>query len=254
MPAQRRGAPPDKRPQSGWSAASATDQRRRVLAILGAAVAAAVGVAVLLIVLNRRGADDDPSSMTLRDAENPIAAGIPRDGRTIGDPAAPILVVEYADYQCPFCTGFGLTGLPKLLDEYVAPGTVRLEYHHFLVITADGPDGESARAAEAAECARDQGRFWDLHEFLIANSRGEYVGSFTPERIKEIAGRVDGLDQDAFGGCVDARTHAAEVVQMVEEGRRAGVRSTPTFVVNGEMVSGGYADLKAVVDAQLASA
>ncbi len=231
-------------------------RRRRLLTIVGASVAGAVAVGVLLIVLNRREGDGGSAAIDAAGFRTPtseIDGAIPRDGRMIGDPAAPIVVVEFADYQCPFCTGFGLTGLPKLLDEYVATGQVRLEYSHFIVIDADGPDGESARAAEAAECARDQGKFWEMHELLVANSLGEYRGSFTPERLKEIGRLVDGLDQTAFGSCVDARTHRRDVIQTVAAGKAAGVSRTPTFTVNGQLVSGDYAQLKEVIDALLAA-
>ena len=237
--------------------ADAERQRRHLLTILGAAVVAAVAVAVVLIVLNSRQ-DAEVTGNTvdagngLRAPANEIDNGVARDGRVLGDPAAPVVVVEYADYQCPFCTGFGLTGLPQLLDDYVATGQVRLEYAHFVVIGGDDPDGESYRAAEAAQCADDQGKFWEMHELLVANSLGEFRGSFTPERLKQIAALVDGLDRTAFGSCVDARTHQDEVVQMSTAGRAAGIRSTPTFIVNGQPVSGGYASLKGAIDEQLA--
>jgi protein-disulfide isomerase len=123
--------PAASRPQR----ADAERQRRQLLTILGAAVAAAVAVAVVLIVLNSREGDEVTGNTVdagngLRAPANEIDGGIARNGRLLGDPAAPVVVVEYADYQCPFCTGFGLTGLPQLLDDYVATGQVRLEYSH----------------------------------------------------------------------------------------------------------------------------
>ena len=228
-------------------------QRRTALAILAAAAAGAVAVAVL-IVLNSREGDDltVDAGNGLRAPASEIDGGLERDGRTLGEQAAPILVVEYADYQCPHCTRFGLTDMPDIVDEYVASGRVRLEYRHLVVIGGDDPDGESYRAAEAAECARDQGRFWELHELLVANSLGEFRGSYTPERLKAIGALVDGLDQAAFAGCVDARTHQVEVAQASAEARAAGIGSTPTFLVNGQVLSGGAAKLDEVIDEQLA--
>jgi len=225
--------------------------------MLGAAVAGAVTVAVVLILLDTRERDDAvgttvDASNGLRAPAAAIDGDLTRQGRTLGDPAAPVLVVEYADYQCSFCQAFGLNGLPKLLDDYVATGMVRLEYRHLVVIGGDDPDGESYRAAEAAECAGDQGKFWELHELLVANSLGEYQGSFTPERLKAIAGLVDGLDQTAFGSCVDARTHRAEVARLSAEAKQAGLRSTPTFVVNGATVTGGVPMLNEAIDEHLA--
>ena len=87
-----------------------------------------------------------------------------------------------------------------------------------------------------------------VRKLLVANSLGEFRGSFTPERLKEIGELDGGLDQAAFGSCVDARTHQAAVVQMRTDGRAAGISRTPTFVVNGEPVTGGYSVLKGVID------
>jgi len=230
--------------------------RQRLIGIIGTAVIGAVAVAVVLILLNSREGGGGSATIDVDTFRTPIAeidGAVARDGRTLGDPAAPILVVEYADYQCPFCTGFGLTGLPRLLDDYVATGQVRLEYRHLVVIGSDDPNGESFRAAEAAECARDQGRFWEMHELLVANSLGEFQGSFTPDRLKDIAELDDGLDQAAFGSCVDERTHRAAVVQMRADAVEAGITRTPTFVVDGQPVSGGYLELKPFIDERLAA-
>lgn len=152
---------------------------------------------------------------------------VPHEGRVLGDPNAPVHVIEWGDYQCPACKSFEQRFFPTILEQYIATGKVRWEFRDFAFI---GP--ESTRAAEAAYCALDQGKFWEFHAALYTNQTGENVGSFTDRRLEEIA-RVVGLDVEAFRSCLRSGTHADEVRQMVNEARSLGVRATPSFSVNG---------------------
>ena len=229
-------------------------QRRQLLGLLGLAAAFAVGVAAVLIILSLTGDDDSGGSNTAITAPSTtLNPSIPRDGRALGDPNAPVTVIEYGDYQCPFCANFGMRGLPQLADNYIASGQVRFEFRDRFVIDRD-EDGESHRAAEAAMCAQDQGLFWDYHKVLYNNLTGENVGSFTPARLKELATLVPDMDRDAFNSCVDDRRHQEAVQAMDAESQGAGINSTPTFVVNGKVVQGSYEDVAAAIDAELANA
>lgn len=228
-------------------------QRRQLLSLLGLAAAFAVGVAAVLIILSLTGDDDSRGSNTAINAPTTtLDPSIPRDGRSIGDPNAPVTVIEYGDYQCPFCANFGTTGFPQLVETYIATGQVRFEFRDRIVIDRND-SGESHRAAEAAMCAQDQGLFWEYHKVLYTNLTGENVGSFTPERLKELASLVPGLDRDAFNSCVDDRRHQDAVRAMDNESLAAGINSTPTFVVNGKVVQGRYEDVAAAIDAELAA-
>ncbi len=152
---------------------------------------------------------------------------VPREGRVLGDPNAPVHVIEWGDYQCPACRTFEQRFFPTVLEQYIATGKVRWEFRDFAFI---GP--ESRRAAEAAYCALDQGKFWEFHAALYANQTGENVGAFSDRRLEEIA-RVVGLDVTAFRSCLRDGTHADDVQQMVREAQSLGVRATPSFSVNG---------------------
>ncbi len=152
---------------------------------------------------------------------------VPRDGRVLGDPNAPVHVIEWGDYQCPACKSFEQRFFPTILEQYIATGKVRWEFRDFAFIGK-----ESVRAAEAAACALDQGKFWEFHAALYANQTGENVGAFTDRRLEEIA-RAAGLDVGAFRSCLREGKHADEVQQMVREAQSRGVRATPSFSVNG---------------------
>jgi protein-disulfide isomerase len=239
----------------------AAHQRR--LLFFGGAIAVAIVAVVALILASTGDSDAD-------DGFPPVVAGatidpsILQDGRVLGDPNAPATVVEWFDYQCPACAMVTEQVQPQLIAEYVATGKVKFEARDFafldrkLSIGADGKIrskgvGESVRAAEAAACAADQGKYWAFHDTVFANHRGENEGAYSAARLAEMA-RLSGLDMTVYNQCVEDRTHRAEIEQMYLERNELGINSTPTFVVNGKLVLiGGYNDLKNAIDAALAA-
>lgn len=136
-------------------------------------------------------------------------------------------IVEYGDYQCPYCGIVARDDLPTLIDEFVATGQASFEYRDLAFL---GP--ESAWAAEAAACADDQGAFWPFHKTVYANQNQENQGAFTRERLESMAEQL-GLDMDQYRTCVNNGTHAEAVVAMADEARAAGINATPTFIING---------------------
>jgi protein-disulfide isomerase len=176
------------------------------------------------------------------------------DGRQIGDPSAPVLIELYEDFQCPGCKLFTDSIEPQVLDAYVATGQARLVFRHYPFI---GP--ESLQAARASMCADDQGRFWDYHDMLFTNQRGENLGAFADRRLLAFAEDL-GLDMDTFQACLDEGPHDTEIAQERDTGAQAGVSSTPTILVNGVIVPSAvpgqitsFAEISAAVEAALAS-
>lgn len=109
---------------------------------------------------------------------------------------------------------------------------MRFVFRHYPFL---GP--ESQWAAEASECANEQGRFWDYYDILFAHQRGENRGAFSISNLKGFAAEL-GLDEEAFAACLDSHKYAEAVQQERSEGQRRGVRSTPTFFINERMVRG----------------
>ncbi len=206
----------------------AEEQRRRRLYYGGAAVAAIAIIALFVIVRQL-------TAPSLEDVivPDPLAAPANADGRAWGPADAPVLIEEYADYQCPFCGQFATGVGQELADFYAATGQVRFEYNNFAFIGS-----ESQKAAEAAECANEQGMFWQYHDTLFANQRGENIGAFSNAMLKNFALAI-GLDTDAFNSCFDSGRHASTVRAEKTEGEGRGVNSTPTLFINGEQLSGG---------------
>ncbi len=158
-------------------------------------------------------------------AAAPRDPAIPTNGYTIGDPNAPLLIVEYGDYQCPFCVEFHMDGFAPLLTSYIATGLVRFEFRPFSFLGQ-----ESLDAAAASQCAAQQNLFWPMHETIYANHHGENQGALSRERLDAMAALV-GLDMTAYATCMDDPATAAWVQAANESARTLGVRSTPTILI-----------------------
>ncbi len=168
-----------------------------------------------------------------------LVARAPVAGRTWGSPSAPVRIVAFEDFQCPFCAEYTRTVEPLLGSEFIATGTVQYEYHHLAFLGDD-----SLRAAQAAECAVEQDQFWPFHDLLFLRQGRENSGAFSVERLKGYGREVDGAlapqawDQSAFEGCLDSGRTRATVERMTREANEVGARSTPTLLVNGRLLPG----------------
>jgi protein-disulfide isomerase len=175
-------------------------------------------------------------------------AGIsPRPNNTQGDAKATITVIEYSDFQCPFCKRFHDAVLPQIVNNYVKTGKIKLSYKNFAFL-----GDESRWAAQAAECAADQNRFWDFHELLFTRQQGENVGAFTKDNLILLAKEIK-LDGNAFATCLNGDKTLDRVQADTSEGNKIGVRGTPSFLVNGKLLVGAqpYEAFKAAIDQAL---
>jgi protein-disulfide isomerase len=161
----------------------------------------------------------------------------------LGDPAAPVLVEVWADYQCPFCGVMAHAIEPSLVRDFVETGRIRLVFRDFAFL-----GGESVEAAAAARCAGRQDAYWRYHDLLFASQRGENQGAFAPESLAQLAGFAD-LDTDAFAACMDGREAHGAALAETEAGRALDVSSTPTLHIVGPKGSTfikGVAQLSAI--------
>ncbi len=206
----------------------AEEKRRRRLYYGGAAIGA-IAIIALFVILRQATAPSIEDVIV----PDPLAAPANADGKAWGPADAPVLIEEFADFQCPFCGEFATGVGQQLADFYAASGQVRFEYNNFAFI-----GNESIKAAEAAECANAQGMFWEYHDTLFANQRGENIGAFSNAILKNMA-IVIGLDEEAFNACFDGEDFADVVRDEKAEGEDRGVSSTPTLFLNGEQLPGG---------------
>lgn len=168
--------------------------------------------------------------------------------RSLGEPAAPVTLEVWSDFQCPSCRVFWTVVTPRLVTGYVAKGTVRIVYRDFVFI---GP--ESTDAAVAARCANVQGTtdFWRFHDYLYANQGAENGGSFSRDRLEAMAKALD-LDVPTFTSCLDEASIRQAVTAETAQGQALGVDRTPTLILGGKSLSGfDYATVSAALDTAL---
>jgi protein-disulfide isomerase len=184
------------------------------------------------------------------------------NGKVMGDANAKVVLEEFADFQCPICGRFTASVEQSLVDKYIATGKVRFEYHHFIVVDGNTGGTESLRAAEASECAKEQGDFWNYHKMVFANQQGEGQGAFADNRLKAFAQAL-GYDTAKFNACFDANRYANAVNTDNGLGSARGLSGTPSLFLNGKLVDNtsiwngstgefDFAKLSQLLDAALA--
>ncbi len=233
-----------QKPKSAYSAAAqrkgkpAAKKSSLSPAVLIGVIAAAVLVVAGIVVLTTQ-ANNKPLTATNRVGE----------GAVWGPKGAPVQVIAYSDFGCSHCRAWAESQEKQLRADYEASGKVRYEYK------SQNIGGTPTRdAANAAECAADQGKFWDYHDALFTK-QGTAANPFTKPLLKRYAAEL-GLDASKFDPCVDQNLHYDKVRADEAEATGKGVDSTPTFLVNGTKVMGAvpYAEFKAKVDAAIAAA
>lgn len=178
-------------------------------------------------------------------AAEPVDVSVDDDAMK-GDKNAPVTIVEFSDFECPYCSRFYRDTLPDLLSEYVDKGVARFVYRDF-------PLGfhEHARAASiASECVKDQGDdklFFKYHDKLYENQP-----AISTENLKAWAAEL-GVDADEFNDCLDTEKFGDEVDKDFEDGKAYGVTGTPAFFINGRLISGAqpFSVFKSAIDSAL---
>jgi protein-disulfide isomerase len=197
----------------------------------------------------------------LQGARAPVADALPRDPVSIkdepakGDPRATVALIEFSDYQCPFCGRYTKDTLPQIESDYVETGKVRyvfrdlpLDFHK-----------NAFKAAEATHCAAEQGKFWEMHALLFQNQ-----AALGPDQIPGHA-KTLGLDATRFQQCLDSGRFAAEIRKDIADATAVGITGTPSFLLGVVQPDGRvkvmrklvgakpYAEFKAAFDSLLAA-
>ena len=154
------------------------------------------------------------------------------DGTSMGDPKAPIQIVEFSDFQCPYCERFYTDTEPLLVQYFVSTGKIHFTYRSAgNFVSRNSTTTESQDAALAAYCAADQNKFWEMHDSLFANNKDvEDQGSFASRRLTEIAKSV-GLDMTSYQNCYDSNKYKDRVQKDLEDATTAGLNGTPFFII-----------------------
>ncbi|MBI4176604.1 MAG: DsbA family protein [Candidatus Aenigmarchaeota archaeon] len=168
------------------------------------------------------------------------------DDPALGPANAKVTVIEFSDFQCPFCKRFFDQTLGQIKSDYVETGKIRFAYRDFPL---DSIHPNARPAAMAAECANEQGKFWEFHDKIFQNQQ-----SMSTESYKQWAAEL-GLDAGQFNSCVDSNKYAQEVEKDFQDGVAAGVSGTPTVFVNGQKIVGAqpFEAFQAAIEQALAA-
>ncbi|MCW1097089.1 DsbA family protein [Streptomyces sp. RS2] len=169
-------------------------------------------------------ADESLLALARRDTSDPLAVG-PAD--------APVVLIEYSDFQCPFCGQFARTTEPELLRSYVEKGILRIEWRNFPIFGE-----ESEQAALAGWAAGQQNKFWEFHEVAYSKPRERNSGAFDAEHLVAMAREAGVADIERFQADMASDQARGAVLKDREEGYNLGVTSTPAFLVNGRPILG----------------
>ena len=220
------------------------DENNKFL-IPGAIIAAGLIIAVAVIYsVNSPSRPNAGSNKTAAVASLPAVTS---GDFVLGDQNAPVTFIEYGDYQCPFCGKFFKETEPVLREKYIKTNKVKFIYRDFAFL---GP--ESTWAANAARCAGEQGKFWEYHDYLFSNQRGENQGTFSKDNLKSFAAALS-LDKDKFSACVDGDKYVGEIQKQTKTGGEAGVQGTPANFINGILYAGALpvANFTQIIESEL---
>lgn len=217
--------------------------RRRTAAAV-TAIAAAGAIAVLAFTLDGSATVDEPESgapvATGSAAPAPadesllaLARRTPGDALAVGRADAPVVMIEYSDFQCPFCGRFARETEPELLRSYVDKGVLRIEWRNFPVF-----GDESEQAALAGWAAGQQKKFWEFHKVAYGKPRERNKGEFSTEEVVAMARTAGVPDVERFRSDMASEEARSAVRKDQEEGYGLGVTSTPAFLINGRPILG----------------
>jgi len=157
----------------------------------------------------------------------------------LGDPDAPVTIVEFSDFQCPFCRRYALQTLPEIKKNFIDMGKVKYIYRDYTQPNESYHPG-GYFAAQAAECAAEQDLYWQAHAQIFAKQAEQGTGTirFGDAEVRAWFAKIDGLDQAAWQTCYDEGRYISEIDKDTRDGASYGVTGTPFFFVNGVSISG----------------
>jgi len=168
---------------------------------------------------------------------------------SMGPDNAPVTMIEYSSLGCPHCAAFHRDTLPKIKKEYIDTGKVKLVFKDFPLSFHE----QAMPAALAAECAGEQGNYWEMHDKLFGEQSRWVDNPKADDVLKQFADEL-GLDTKQFNECYDSRKYEDEINADMQEGIAAGVQGTPAFFINGQFISGAqpFEVFKQIIDQMLA--
>lgn len=227
-------------PRNTGRQARESNRSKAFLWILG--FIALVGIAAIGYVASK----PKSTAVAVNEVADTTNAG-PAQGYLIGKVDAPVKILEYADFECPSCAGWATVTEPDVRTRIINAGLANLTYYDFPLTQ----HRNTVAASNAAACADEQGKFWEMHDRLF-QAQNEWNGESTEQPkpfFKRYAGEV-GLDVAKWESCYDSRKYQKRINANLADGMRRGVNSTPSFIIGNKMYAGmrSYDELKSLID------
>ena len=208
------------------------ERRQRLLQMATGLVFVVVAVVLVLIVVNSGNGSGGDTKIEGAGEIDRILAGIPQRGMVLGDPEAPLTLIEFGDLQCPVCAGYAKDILPPIIENQVKNGKAKIEFRNLTIIGA-----ESTPAGAAALAAGDQGRGWNYLELFYRNQGAEENSGYVTDAFMEAIAKAAGVENLAKWRR-DRQKLTSEVEKTTEEAERLGYDATPSFAVEGPGAKG----------------
>jgi len=213
-----------------------------------------IGIIVLVIAIGVAATAINPDSIKADPLKSTKLSLDTRSGSPVlGDASSPVTIVEFGDYQCPFCKRWNENTKPAIEKNLIETGKASLIYVDFPII---GPDSMTIHVG--SYCAAEQGLYWEYHNFVYANQGHENDGWARSKNLKLLVSGIDGLNTDSFNECLDSKKYEQRINDNKKIASDAGARSTPTFIIisqdgSAEMITGAqpYGTFKVLVDEML---
>lgn len=216
----------------------------------------AILIAAILVsgtILYSKGMIFGGSGTTTGDPNEPpakVKIVLNNDEHVLGNPKAKVTIVEFSDFQCPFCRSFWEGAYVQIKTQYIDTGKAKLVFKHFPLAF----HSMAVPSALATECASEQGKFWEMHDKLFQEQAklGENTVAYTNTNLKKWAAQL-GLNAGQFNSCLDADKYGTRITSDQDYGTTVGVGGTPTFFVNGNRIVGAqpFAAFKALIEEEL---
>lgn len=176
-----------------------------------------------------------------------VDLSIPADAISLGKLNAKVTMIEFADYTCPYCLKWHSSIFNKLKEEYIDTGKVRFIYWDFAFLSE-----KSVRAAEAASCAADQGRYWEYHQELFDNQESFIASNNIDSYLNSLASKLV-MDKKAFQSCLQDNKYTEKIKEYLNKASAVGVSSTPTVTINGIKLEGAmpWQNYQQIIESEL---
>jgi protein-disulfide isomerase len=206
-------------------------QQQRLTIIMVVAGVALIALAIIMLPAIQRSMTPVGDFTVPEPNPRPMA-----DGNAMGDPNAPVTIIEFSDFGCGHCAAFAQDAGERITEDYIANGKV-----YFVSRSVGGllRNPLTQRAAEAAYCAADQNKYWEYHDIIYANQSILFYGGLSDidNYLKAFAETLQ-LDPDQFDECLKSGQHKAQLQEDEHDANAAGINGTPSFLINGEVFHG----------------